>query len=192
LRQRARELFATIYSFSTPTTGEQEMKKLIILSAAFLIAMGSFCPKGNAQDLKKGMTSGKFTYSGTYAYIAIGEERAHMTYEMTGVLIPEPGKSIFKNASVRCIGAYHAIRGHYDNDKGTCVYNDSDGDRFFITYIGTGDMGKGGKGNYEYLGGTGKYAGLSGKGEYELEELKPAKEGTFQGISTYTANWELP
>ena len=53
-------------------------------------------------------------------------------------------------------------------------------------------MGQGGKGNYEYVGGTGKYAGLKGSGEYTLEALKPAKEGTFQGISTYKANWELP
>jgi hypothetical protein len=53
-------------------------------------------------------------------------------------------------------------------------------------------MGQGGKGTYKHIGGTGKYAGLKGSGEYTLEYLWPANEGTFQCISTYTANWKLP
>lgn len=168
------------------------MTRRIFMGIVLLFGMGFFWAQGNAEELKKGMTSGKFTFSGTYAYLAIGTERAHMTYEMTGVIIPDPGKSIFKNASVRCIGAYHSTRGHFDDDKGSCAYTDTDGDQFFITYMGSGDTGQGGKGSYEYAGGTGKYTGLGGKGEYRLEGLKPAQEGTFQGISSYTANWELP
>ena len=168
------------------------MKKLIKVFVSFLIVLGFLCLNGNAEDLKKGTTSGITPMSGTFKYLAMGKEHAHMSYESLGSIIPDPGKTIFKNSSVHCLGAFHAINGHYDDDKGACLYTDSDGDQFFVTYQGKGDLGQGAKGNYEYVGGTGKYAGLKGSGEYTIKQLKPAKEGTFQSVSTYNGNWELP
>jgi hypothetical protein len=168
------------------------MKNLCKIFVSSLIVIGFLCLNGNAEDLKKGTTSGIFPFSGTFTYLAMGKERAHMSYEMYGSMIPDPGNTLFKNSSVHCLGALHAINGHFDDDKGACVYTDPDDDQFFITYQDKGDIGQGAKGNYEYVGGTGKYAGLKGSGEYTIVELKPAKEGTFQSISTYKGNWELP
>ena len=168
------------------------MKKLIKLFVSFLIVISFFCLNGNAEDQKKGSTSGKFSFSGPLTYLSLGNERAHMTYELIGSMIPNSEDTLFRNSSVRCIGALQAIKGHFDDDMGSCFYTDSDGDNFFITYMGKGDIGQGAKGKYEYVGGTGKYTGLSGSGEFTIEPLKPSKEGIFQGISTYKGNWELP
>lgn len=170
------------------------MKKLIKLFVSFLIVISFLCLNGNAEDLTKGQTSGKFSFSsGSLTYLPLGNERVHMIYELIGSMIPDSEDTIFRNSSVRCIGALHAINGHFDDDKGSCFYTDSDGDNFYITFLGKGNIGQGiNKGKYEYVGGTGKYTGLSGSGEYSIEALKPAKEGIFQGISTYKGNWQLP
>jgi hypothetical protein len=131
-------------------------------------------------------------HAGTVKVLRMGEERWQVTYEMSGVSLSDGGGGPLHRASVRCLGALHAIRGIYDDDHGFCVHVRPDGDQAFTTYRGAGTSGEGGAGIFTFVGGTGKLKGLTGGGEYSGTSPHSSSAGSFHGYSKAKASWKLP
>ena len=167
------------------------MKGNIRKLAILVIILVVFGAEAKAQIPKEGATSFISPYSGTLKVLAMGKERVQMTYESMGQIIGETPEDIFHNASFRCLGALHAVKGEYDN-SGFCISTRPDGDQIFWTYKSTGKMGVGGRGTSTYVGGTGKLTGIQGNGEVSDFPMRPAAEGTFQGYSRAKGQYKLP
>jgi len=167
------------------------MKKTITLLILSLVVLVAFGTETEAQIPKEGTGSMTFVYSATYKALPMGQERLQMSYEIMGVIIGDTSDVLFHNASVRCLGALHAVKGE-SNNNGFCVGTRPDGDQIFWTYQSTGKLGAGGKGTSTIVGGTGKLTGLQGSSEYTDVAVRPAAEGTFQGYSRIKGQYKLP
>ncbi|MGA2468641.1 MAG: hypothetical protein ABSH06_30415 [Thermodesulfobacteriota bacterium] len=167
------------------------MKKAITLLILSLVVLVAFGTETEAQIPKEGTGSMTFVYSGTYKALPMGQERLQMSYEIMGVIIGDTSDVLFHNASVRCLGALHAVKGE-SNNNGFCVGTRPDGDQIFWTYQSTGKLGAGGKGTSTLVGGTGKLTGIQGSSEYTDVAVRPAAEGTFQGYSRIKGQYKLP
>ena len=160
----------------------------LILSLIVLVAFGM---EAKAQIPKEGTTSGTCAYSSTFKALPMGQERLQMTYELMGVIIGDTSEDLFHNASWRCLGMLHAVKGEHNN-SGFCVATRPDGDQIFWTYKTAGKLGVGSKGTWTYVGGTGKLTGIQGNGEVSDFPMRPAAEGTFQGYSRAKGQYKLP
>jgi hypothetical protein len=166
-----------------------KIKGLTLLTT--LVVFGSF-GFAQAQIPKEGASSYIIGYSGTYKTVAMGQDRIQVTYEVLGVIISDTGDCILQNASLRCIGSYHVIKGAYEDDSGFCVCNRPDGDQIFTSYKSSGRLGAVGKGTVTYVGGTGKFVGIQGNGEFSRISVRPAAEGTVQGYNRVKDHYKLP
>ena len=166
-----------------------KMKGLALLS--ILVVLGSF-DLAQAQIPKEGTQSYVIGYSGTYKTVAMGQERIQVTYEVLGVIISDASDCILQNASLRCIGSYHVIKGAYEDDNGFCVCTRPDGDQLFTSYKASGRRGAVGKGTVTYVGGTGKFIGIQGGGEFSRINVPPAADGTLQGYNRVKDHYKLP
>jgi hypothetical protein len=167
------------------------MKTISLVSTLILVLFIVFATTVEAQIPKEGTSSMTFVYSGTFKFLAMGQERFQNTYENMGVIIGDTGNELLHNTSVRCLGASHGVKGEYNN-SGFCVGTRPDGDKVFWTYRSTGKMGVGAKGTSTLVGGTGKLTGIEGSSEYTDFPLRPAAEGTFQGYSKVKGHYKLP
>jgi hypothetical protein len=122
----------------------------------------------------------------------MGQERIHVTYESFGLSLNDAGEGLFHNASMRCIGANHAVNGAFEDDSGFCVYTHLDGDQIFVTYKATGKVGVGSKGTATIVGGTGKLTGIQGSLEFTRVPVRPAVEGTSQVYLKSRGQYKLP
>jgi hypothetical protein len=166
-----------------------KMKGLSLLS--ILVVLGSF-GLAQAQIPKEGSSSYIIGYSGTYKIVAMGQERVQMTYEVLGVIVSDASDCILQNASLRCVGSFHAIKGSYEDDNGFCVCIRPDGDQLFTSYKASGKLGGAGKGVVTYIGGTGKFTGIQGSGEFIRINVRPIAEGTLQGYNRVKDHYKLP
>ena len=168
------------------------MKKVsVVLGLCFFLSM-IFVVGVMAQLPKEGTTSSINAFSGTFKMIAMGQERAQLNYETIGVIVGD-SEHIWHNASFRCIGGMHVVRGVYEDDSGFCVTTRPDGDQVFMTYKASGKMGAVSKGTGVFVGGTGKLAGIQGTTEFtRYNAPKPAAEGTFQGYNRIKGSYKLP
>jgi len=167
------------------------MKKITLALLSFLVIIADF-GSAQAQIPKEGSSSYIIGYSGTYKTVAMGQERFQMTYEVLGVIVSDASDCILQNASLRCIGSYHAIKGAYEDDSGFCVCTRPDGDQLFTSYKASGRLGAVGKGTVTYVGGTGKFTGIQGNGEFSRISVRPAAEGTHQGYNRVKDHYKLP
>lgn len=167
------------------------MKKAITLLILSLVVLVAFGTETEAQIPKEGTTSETWAYSGTFKALLMEQERLQMSYEIMGVIIGDTPEDLFHNASFRCLGALHAVKGEY-NESGLCAWTRPDGDQIFGTWKGTGKLGLGGKGTTTIVGGTGKFASIQGSGEYTNFVMRPAAEGTFQGYDRLKGQYKLP
>ena len=165
--------------------------KAIASLILILVAMVVLTTGANAQIPKEGATSGTCAYSGTFKALPMGQERVQMTYESMGVLIGDTSNDLLHNASLRCLGALHAVKGEYNN-SGFCVATRPDGDQIFWTYKSTGKLGGGANGSTTTVGGTGKMAGIQGNSEYTEFFVRPAAEGTVQAYNRWKGQYKLP
>jgi hypothetical protein len=170
------------------------MKKAVlalILGIALLVAFGM---EAKAQIPKEGTISNTWAYSGTYKALPMGKERLQMTYEVMGVIIGGTSEDLFHNASFRCLGGRHAVKGEYNDESGFCVCTRPDGDQMFLTYKATGKPGVAAKETQTIVGGTGKLAGIQGNAEYTRFSfsVRPVAEGTFQGYEKGKGQYKLP
>jgi hypothetical protein len=168
------------------------MKKtllVLILSIVLLVAFGTGT---NAQIPKEGTFSDTWYCSGTFKALPMGQERLQMTYEVMGVIIGDTSEDLFHNASFRCLGGRHAVKGEYNDESGFCVVIRPDGDQMFLTYKATGKAGVAAKETQTIVGGTGKLAGIQGNAEYTRGRVRPVAEGTFQGYQKGKGQYKLP
>lgn len=168
------------------------MKRVILASVLSLVLLVAFVPKAKAQMAKEG------TYSGTYGIsvtilktLAMGKERVQVNYEYMGAYTSDTRQGFLHNSSIRGIGTLHAVKGIFKG-SGFHVATDLDGDQAFYVYKSTGTLGHGEKGTITWVGGTGKYSGLQGSGEFTFTPVRPATEGTIQGIVKEKGHWKLP
>ncbi len=167
------------------------MKNMGLALLPILIVLGSL-GFAQAQIPKEGAQSYIIGFSGTYKTVAMGQERIQITYEVLGVIVSDASDCILQNASLRCIGSYHVIKGAYEDDSGFCVCTRPDGDQLFTSYKASGRLGAVGKGTVMYVGGTGKFAGIQGSGEFSRISVRPAAEGTLQGYNRVKDQYKLP
>jgi hypothetical protein len=167
------------------------MKKMTLFLLSGLVVLIAFS-FAQAQIPKEGASSYIIGFSGTYKTVAMGQERFQMTYEVLGVIVSDASDCILQNASLRCVGSYHAIKGTYEDDSGFCVCTRPDGDQLFTSYKASGKLGAVGKGTVTYVGGTGKFIGIQGNGEFTRISLRPAAEGTLQGYNRVKDYYKLP
>lgn len=167
------------------------MKGNIRKLAVLVIILVAFGTEAKAQIPKEGTGSETCAYSGTFKVLPMGQERVQMTYESMGVAIGDTPEDLLHNASFRCLGALHAVKGEYNN-SGFCVATRPDGDQIFWTYKSTGKLGGGAKGTSTTVGGTGKLTGIQGNAEYTEFFMRPAVEGTFQAYTRGKGWYKLP
>jgi hypothetical protein len=168
------------------------MKKTILVVVSSMVLLIAFGMEAMAQTPKEGTTSFTSVYSGTSKMLAMGQERVQMTLEFLGGSIGNTTDDFSHNASFRCIGTFHAVKGEYKDSRAFCVATRPDGDQIFSIYNSTGKLGSGYKGTYTVVGGTGKMAGIQGSGEYMGFDLRPAAEGSFQGYTIQKGRYRLP
>jgi len=168
------------------------MKKMILPLVLGLILLVAFGLDAKAQVPKEGTISFTESLCATFKSLPMGQERLQMTYEIMGVMIGDTPEDLFHNASIRCLGALHAVKGEYTGDGGFCVATRPDGDKIFATYKNDGKLGRGFKGAYTIVGGTGKLVGIQGSIEYTGTVLRPAAEGTFQIYNRDKGHYKLP
>lgn len=168
------------------------MKKIIIALIMGLVLLAAFALDAEAQIPKEGTVSATASFSATFKALPMGQERVQITYEVMGIATSDTGEGLLHNASFRCLGALHAVKGDYNDDGGFCVYTRPDGDQVFQTYKATGKMGVSGKGTATFVGGTGKLTGIQGSSEFTRFNVRPAAEGTFQGYQRAKGQYKLP
>jgi len=167
------------------------MKRMGLTLLSIFIVLGSL-GFAQAQMPKEGASSYIIGYSGTYKIVAMGQERVQMTYEVLGVIVSDASDCLLQNASLRCVGSFHAIKGAYEDDSGFCVCTRPDGDQLFTSYKASGRLGGAGKGTVTYVGGTGKFIGIQGSGKFTRISVRPAAEGTLQGYNRVEDHYKLP
>jgi len=167
------------------------MKKMIFAMtlSLLLIAFGS---AAQAQIPKEGSISCLAGDSGMHKALSMGKERVQVNYELLGVFISETGEGFVHNASVRCMGTLHAVKGVHEGGGGGCVHTCPDGDQWFTVYTTSGQLGRALKVTGTIVGGTGKLSGIQGREEWNITEVRPAAEGTFQESSIIKISYKLP
>ena len=168
------------------------MKKTVFVLILAIVLLAVFGPDAKAQGLKEASTSFNIVYSGTFKALPMGQERLQFTYEIMGVAIGDTPEDFHHNASFRCVGGFHAVKGEFKDDSGSCVFTRPDGDKIFSTYKAAGKMGGEAKGTFTIVGGTGKLVGIQGDGEFPRFAVRPAAEGTFQGYARWKGQYKLP
>ncbi len=167
------------------------MKKawmMLILIIFLLATVGNVLSEEMA---KEGLESGKNYATGTSKALPMGEERLQLTYEGSGIYVSDIEEGLLHNASIYFLGALHAVKGAFE-ESGGMVVTAPDGDKAFMTYKGSGNLGKSAKGTYTYVGGTGKYAGIKGDGEFTRLHLQPPSKGMWSATTLFKGNWKLP
>jgi hypothetical protein len=169
------------------------MKKIILASVVSLALLVTFGLTAKAEMAKEGTYSATESICGTFKFVPMGEERFYLSYEYMGVLVSDTGKGFIHNMSVHGVGSLHGVKGMVEQESGIEVYTDSDGDKVFQTYKGTGGkLGEYTEGVGTFVGGTGKYTGITGDRKWTYTELPSAAEGTFQGIVKIKGKYKLP
>ena len=168
------------------------MKKTVLVLILCIVLLAVFGPEAKAQVPKEGTTSFTCAFSGTPKVLPMGQESVQITYEFMGVIIGDTPEDFFHNASNRCLGALHAVKGEFNDESGFCVMTRPDGDQIFWTYKDAGQLGGIAKGTFTIVGGTGKLVGIQGSTEYTGYPVRPAAEGTFQGYIRNKGQYKLP
>ena len=171
------------------------MKKIILISVLSLTLLVAFGSIANAQMAKEGTFSiidyNIYPAAGAKV-IAMGEERVHCIYEITGTLVNDAGKGFLHSAGSHWLGQLHAVNGVKELETGFIVYTDADGDKVYLTYDWKGMAFKSSKGLGTFVGGTGKYAGITGGCEMTWRPAPQPKKDVYCGITTLKGHYKLP
>jgi hypothetical protein len=168
------------------------MKKTVLVLILGIVLLAVFGPDAKAQIPKEGTISTTSSYSCTNKVLLMGQESVQITYECMGVIIGDTPEDLFHNASIRCLGALHAVKGEFNDDSCFCVSIRPDGDQIFLTFKGAGKLGGTYKETFTIVGGTGKSVGIQGSGECTGIFLRPAAEGTAQIYERDKGHYKLP
>ena len=168
------------------------MKKIVLALVLSLIVLVAFGMEAKAQIPIEGTISLTTSFSCTFKALSMGQESVQATYECMGVQIGDNPEDLFHNASIRCLGALHAVNREYDDDRCFCVSTRLDGDQIFSSYKGAGKLGGTYKGTLTIIGGTGKLVGIQGSVESTGTDLRPAAQGWVQFYSRDKGHYKLP
>ena len=161
----------------------------IIVTILLLLSTG---PAIGADFAKEGSGDYRSGKSGTFTFIAMGQEQGRMNVDEMGAVVFAPENSPFHNASFRSIGSSHIIKGKW-KAAGMVEFNCTNGDKIYGTYDAQGMWGGPSSSLITFIGGTGSCTGIEGTLEIKgTPGIKEAKEGTYQGISVGTVNWKIP
>lgn len=165
------------------------MRFILVVSG---LSLGlAFAIPAHAQLPKEGTYTSTHTYGCTFKIAQMGEERSQGTYECLGVILADGGDGPLHGASSRCLGAWHTIKGAWE-DAGSCVATRPDKDQAFLRYSATGKSGGSGTGTFTFVGGTGKLAGITGAGESTSTSLRSTAADNFHGYSKSKVSYKLP
>jgi hypothetical protein len=167
------------------------MKRMMVALSSVAVVLLVF-NVASAQVPKEGVISCLAPYSASLKVVAMGQERISYSFELMGVVIGDSPDSIVHNASFRCVGVNHIVKGAVES-SGFCVYLRPDGDKIFGTTKASGTFGKEVKRVWELVGGTGKFVGIAGGGESaQSSGVPPAAEGAMQGYTKMNGRYSLP
>ena len=168
------------------------MKKALMMLIITLFLLATVGNVFGEEMAKEGLESSKNFVTGTAKALPMGKERLQLTYEGSGIYMSDTEGGFLNNASVHVLGALHAVKGAFEEDSGSMVLTVPDGDKAFVTYKSSGNLGKDAKGTYTYVGGTGKYSGITGGGEFTRLHLQPPSKGMWSATTSFKGNWKLP
>jgi hypothetical protein len=156
---------------------------VLIVTPTMAFAQSPLAKEGN----------GAFTsyFTGTSKTLAMGKDSVRITYEVLGIMTNDAGQGFAHNMSIRCDGGLDLVKGAWDNEQGSCVSADRDGDQVFYRFTGAGS-GAQIKVTGSFVGGTGKYEGITGHFEGVRTSLRPTMVGTGHSINKLTYAYTLP
>ena len=167
------------------------MKKALIMLILTLFLLATVGNVFGEELAKEGLESGRNYATGTSKAIAMGEERIQLNYEGSGIYISDTEGGFLHNASIHFLGAFHAVKGAFE-ESGGMVLTAPDGDKAFVTYKGSGNLGKGAKGTVTFVGGTGKFVGITGTGEFTRHSLRSPAKDVWASFAVTKSSWKLP
>lgn len=145
-----------------------------------------------AEMAKEGSGEYRSSKTTTFNVLSMENERVQMNIEQVGVVVSAPENSPLYNASFRCIGTLHAIKGKHKG-SGFLVYSNPNNDKIYATFEAEGVMGVTNKAKLTFVGGTGACTGIQGTLELTGNSgIKSSKKGTAFGISEGKFNWKIP
>ena len=140
-------------------------------------------------------SSGKFALEGFFAGTAnildAGNGNLTVTYDGVMGVRAIDGTTFGDMSTWHCAGSLTALGGKFDNERGICKWQFADGDTAFMTYVGSGALGKPASGTGRFIGGTGKYEKISGEFSFTRQSLKSAKAGYVQAHNMTTGTYSL-
>ena len=167
------------------------MMRLRVFKSVFALLMGlmligAFVSIAHAQLAKSGTYSGQFGWASSGTAFEMEEGRTIWVGSYGGAFFNDTGKGFLHNSSSVCVGYSDIVNGHFDS-HGYCVMTDTDGDKAFATWTGTGDYPNL-SGPFQWTGGTGKYTGINGDNMFWGVFIP----GTDQGYVRWEGKWKLP
>ena len=140
-------------------------------------------------------SSGKFAvegfFAGTANFLDAGNGNLTVTYDGVMGVRAIDGTTFGDMSSWHCAGSLTAFGGKFDNEIGICKIQFADGDTAFMTYVGSGALGKPASGTGHFIGGTGKYEKISGELTFNRQSLESAKDGYVQAHNTNSGTYSL-
>ncbi|WP_039917835.1 hypothetical protein [Cellvibrio mixtus] len=125
------------------------------------VVFACLCINVNADVLpKSGTINLQSIYKGT-SLTKFNDDYSHGT--LTGVTFNEMGKGPLHLGKAACSFSIFTHK-KINKSAGFCAYEDSDGDKVFIRYVGKSDAVGEWNGADEIIGGTGKFDGIMGSG----------------------------
>ena len=75
--------------------------------------------------------------------LPMSKELVQMNYDGYGVVVGDDENALLHNASAQIAGGMLLSKGASDNESGLAIYTRPDGEKIFVTFKGSRQMGKG-------------------------------------------------
>jgi hypothetical protein len=152
------------------------------------ISCTTLCTSALGQQLpRSGSISVHTGWKDTSVAIQVGDKRWQGQGMVTGATFNDKGSGPLHLGPANCSYTFFAVDGSANN-MGFCTFGDSDGDRIFAQFTGTGTPEGTATGSNQITGGTGKYAGIQGSGPWKCKGV--GSNGEYQ--CTQRFDYRLP
>lgn len=165
------------------------MSRASLAAVGILLALNAFAGDTSGPIPTEGKTQATQVTSGAVQVIPLAKDQARVSYDVMGVRLREG--DLLHKSSVRCVGAMIATNGTFDDEVSNCIFTRPDGDQAFTAAKGAGKVGGEARGTWKFIGGTGKLAGIQGSGDWTRTSVRPAMQGTTQGIIETSGTYKL-
>ena len=168
------------------------MLRKSMVSILTLLILATAAPVVAEEMAREGSSTVRAYWTVTMTALPMGKELVQINYEGYGVVVGDTEKSLLHNASAHAVGGMLISKGVYENESGLATYTRPDGEKIFVTFKGSGQMGKSAKGIGTIVGGTGKFEGITGTMEYNRYQLRPPAKGAGASVMIGKGTWKLP